>query len=186
MNNWFGHRFSKLLGPYNPRQGICISILGSWTVHYIKIVPWESSNPAVTQCIQFGCGQHICQRVVVCLYCKLGPIQVIVEFTGHSPLQRQKLEFVSWVIPLGLSQPPTGIGNNPLLALLTLIKYSPQAIEASICMDSERLGVIGIPQNWSIATTIYEGVKCSLLALLPIKWFSINYGSPVLLLLVRA
>ena len=48
----------------------------------------------VTSGVQFGCRQHICKGVVVCIYDKMRSIiKIVSKMFTHCPLQRQELEF---------------------------------------------------------------------------------------------
>ena len=76
------------------------------------------------------------------------PIQVLIEFLYHGPLEGEKLQLVCWVVGFSLAQASTGLGYHYFSAiLLHLIENSPQTSATSISMKLEWLSKIGICKN---------------------------------------
>ena len=120
----------------------------SSSIVQLEIIVCWAGNPAVTGCTQFGCHEHICKRVVVSIHIKGWPIQVLVEFLNHCPLEGKKLQLVCWVVGFGLTQASTGIGYYCFGAILSgLIEDSSQTSATTISMEFEWFGEICIPKN---------------------------------------
>ena len=89
-------------------------------------------------CIQLGCHKHVCEGFVFSVHIKGRPIQVLMEFLNHCPLEGKKLQLVCWVVGFGLAQASTGIGYYCFGAFLSgLIKESSQTSATNISMKLE-------------------------------------------------
>ena len=105
-----------------------------------EVVICQAGDPAMAGCIQLGCGQYICERIIIGINVKGRPLQILVEFLDHYPLEGKKLQLVSWVMGFSLVQAPTGIGYNCFGAILScLVEDSSQTSVTSISMKLEWL-----------------------------------------------
>ena len=82
------------------------------------------------------------------VYIEGRPIQVLMEFLNHCPLEGKKFQLVCWVVGFGLAQASTGIGCHYFSALLSsLIEDCPQTSAICISMNLEWLSKIGIHKD---------------------------------------
>ena len=78
--------------------------------------------------------------MVVPVYVEGRPIQVLMEFLYHGPLEGKELQPMCWVVGFSLAQASTGIGYHCFGAILpSLIEDSPQTNATSISMKLEQL-----------------------------------------------
>ena len=125
-----------------------------------EVVICQAGDPAMTGCIQLGCGQYICERIIICIYIEGQPIQVFVEFLDHCPLEGEKLQLVCWVMGFSLVQASTGIGYNCFSAILScLVEDSSQTSATGISMKLEWLRKIGICKNRCCGTECFQVIK---------------------------
>ena len=57
--------------------------------HFLAIktpVLWFASYPAVSNCVQIGCGHHVGEQVIVRLHLEGLVLQVLLELLGYGPL----------------------------------------------------------------------------------------------------
>ena len=114
----------------------------------LEIVICQAGDPAMTGCIQLGYHKHVCEGVVVGVHIKGQPIQVLVEFLDHCPLQGEKLQLVCCVMGFSLAQVLTGIGYHSICAVLVgLVEDNSQTRTAGISVKLEKFGEICICES---------------------------------------
>ena len=124
----------------------------------------------MTGCIQLGCHKDVCEGVVVSVHIKGQPIQVLVEFLNHWPLEGEKLQLVCWVVGFGLAQAPTGTGYYFFGAILSgLIEDSSHTSATSISMKLEWLGEVCICKNRCHGTESLQVIKGLLTPTVPLN-----------------
>ena len=81
------------------------------------------------------------------------------------------------IVSLSFVEGPTCIGNYPLFAVaLFLIEYSAEPCDTSICVQNERLGVIGISQHWSFTANFLKSLKRNFTSVIPINLLMFSFG----------
>ena len=123
----------------------------------------------VAGCIQLGCHEHVCKGVVVSIHTESRPIQVLMEFLDHCPLEGKKLQLVCQVMGFSLAQASTGIGYYCFSAILSgLVEDSSQTSATSISVELEWLGEICICQNRCCGTESLQVIKGLLTLAVPL------------------
>ena len=124
----------------------------------------------MTGCIQLGCSQYVCERIIISIYIEGLPIQVLVEFLDHCPPEGKKLQLVHWVMGFSLVQPSTGIGYDCFSAiLLCLVEDSSQTSATGISMKLEWLRKISIQKNRCCGTECFQVIKGLLTCAVPLN-----------------
>ena len=114
----------------------------------LEIVICQAGGPAMTGCMQLGSHKHIHEGVVVSIHIEGHPIQVLMEFLGHCPLEGEKLQLVCWVMRFSLAQASTGIGYCSICAILAgLVEDYTQTRTTGISVKLEWFGEICICKN---------------------------------------
>ena len=79
-----------------------------------------------------------------------------MEFLGHSPLDSKELQFVSWVMHLGLAYAPAGIGNDGISPIITgLVKDNSLTGSTSVSMWLEGPGEVSVGQDGAHCTQVF-------------------------------
>ena len=124
----------------------------------------------MTGCIQLGCHKDICEGVVVSVHIKGQPIQVLMEFLNHCPLEGEKLQLVCWVVGFSLAQASTSIGYYCFGAILSgLVEDSSQTSATSISIKLEWLGEVCICRNRCHGTESLQVIKGLLTPTVPLN-----------------
>ena len=125
--------------------------------------------------------EHISEWIVVCEYIKGWPIQVLMEFLYHGPLEGEKLQLVCSVVGFSLGQASTGICYDCFSAiLLSLIEDSPQTSATCISVKLECLSKIGIHKDRCHGTEslqVIKGLLSQLMAAFFLPTFSPDVSS---------
>ena len=123
----------------------------------------------MTGFIQLGCCKYICEWVIVGVYIEGQPIQVLMEFLGHCPLEGKELQLVCWVVRFSLAQAYTGVGYYCFGAiLLSLIENSSQTSATGISMKLEWLSEVSICKNRCHGTESLQVIKGLLTPTVPL------------------
>ncbi|KAH3817674.1 hypothetical protein DPMN_119229 [Dreissena polymorpha] len=70
-----------------------------------------------------------------------------MELITHSPLDSEKLELVSRIIPLGLGKASAGVSHYSVLSILFLIQHSSESCTTGVCVQREWQGVVSLRKN---------------------------------------
>ena len=155
-------------------KSVCITIELPGLVVDNKVVTAEVCHPYVPHSIQLGSGLYIRERVVICGDHEAGStIKIMVKLLGHCPVESQKLQFVSTVVFLCLSQCPTAICDNPDVPwFLFLAQHCSKPLLTGIRSQQERLAEIRVTENWRSCQMLDEGLECLVLVLTPLPTVS--------------
>ena len=124
----------------------------------------------MTVCLQLGYHKHVCEGVVISVHIEGQPIQVLMEFLCHSPLEGEKHQLVCWVMGFGLAQASTSVGYYCFSAILSgLIEDSSQTSATSISMKLEWLGEVCICKNRCHGTESLQVIKGLLTPTIPLN-----------------
>ena len=126
-----------------------------------EIIICQAGDPVMTGCIQCGCGQYVCERIIICIYIEGQPIQVLMEFLNHFPLEGEKPQLVYWVMGFSLVQASTGVGYGCFSPILScLVEDSSQTSATGISMKLEWFRKTCIHKNRCHDTECFQVTCC--------------------------
>ena len=112
-------------------------------------------------------GVQLCnvgERVIVGKNWKSLAQEVVGKRFSYDPFQSQKLQLVSWVIPLWLCQSSACVCYYPVAPILVLVKDFAQTRTACVSVKLRRLTKIWVPENrWGgkLFFKVTNAVSCS-------------------------